>query len=107
METASPTPAPPRAIPAEPAGQGGPSPLRRVLDLLENETVLGYTLMVPALLLILTFIAYPFGIGVWLSFSDKLVGQEASYIGVENFSRILQSQIFTRAAWNTILFTAV
>ncbi len=107
METASPTPAPPRAIPAEPAGQGGPSPLRRVLDLLENETVLGYTLMVPALLLILTFIAYPFGIGVWLSFSDKLVGQEASYIGVENFSRILQSQIFTSAAWNTILFTAV
>ena len=78
-----------------------------MLDLLENETVLGYTLMVPALLLILTFIAYPFGIGVWLSLSDKLVGQEASFIGLENFSRILQSQIFTRAAWNTILFTAV
>ena len=95
-----------RALESDRARRKAPSPFRRVIDLLENETVLGYALMVPALLLILVFIAYPFGLGVWLSFSNKLVGREAEFIGFSNFAKILDSQIFTRTAWNTILFTA-
>jgi multiple sugar transport system permease protein len=84
-----------------------PSPLSRLADWLENEAVLGYLLMVPALLLILVFIAYPFGLGVWLAFSDKLVGREAHFIGFSNFTKILDSQIFVRTALNTVLFTAL
>jgi hypothetical protein len=34
---------------------------------LENEAILGYVLMTPALLLIVVFIAYPFSLGVGLS----------------------------------------
>ena len=44
---------------------------------LENEAILGYVLMTPALLLIVVFIAYPFSLGVWLSLTDKLVGKPA------------------------------
>ena len=95
-----------RALQSDRARRKKPSPFRRALDLLENEAVLGYALMVPALLLIVVFIAYPFGLGVWLAFSNKLVGREAEFIGFSNFAKILDSQIFTRTALNTVLFTA-
>ena len=39
--------------------------------------------------------------------SDKLVGQPANFVGIDNFVKILDSSIFTRAAFNTILFTAL
>ena len=40
----------------------------------ENETLLGYVLLIPALTIILTFKAYPFLLGIWFSMTDKLVG---------------------------------
>ncbi len=73
---------------------------------LESEAVLGYVLMAPALLLIALFIAYPFVLGVWMSFTDKLVGKPGNFIWFENFHQIFRSSIFWQAAWNTILFTA-
>jgi multiple sugar transport system permease protein len=75
--------------------------------LLEKEAVLGYALMLPAMALIIVFIAYPFCLGVWLAFTDKLVGKEAHFIGIENFQAILESQIFRQTVWNTIFFTAM
>src|SRR5207244_9324973 len=72
---------------------------------LENEAVLGYALMTPALLLIVVFIAYPFSLGVWLSLTDKLVSRPAHFIGLRNFTHLFESQIFWRTVWNTIFFT--
>jgi multiple sugar transport system permease protein len=73
--------------------------------LLENEAILGYVLMTPALLLILVFIAYPFSLGVWMSLTDKLVGKPAHFIGLRNFTHLFESNIFWRTVWNTVLFT--
>jgi multiple sugar transport system permease protein len=81
--------------------------LKPLTSLMEREAVLGYALMVPALALIILFIAYPFVLGVWLAFTDKLVGREAHFIGFENFETILQSSIFQRTVWNTVFFTSV
>jgi len=61
--------------------------------------------MLPALLVLAVFIAYPFGLGIWLSLTDKLVGQPASFVGLENFVTLLDSQIFRRAAQNTVVYT--
>jgi len=72
---------------------------------LENEAVLGYVLMAPALLLIVVFIAYPFSLGVWLSLTDKLVGKPANFIGLRNFTHLFESQIFWGTVWNTVFFT--
>src|SRR5713101_6656196 len=72
---------------------------------LENEAVLGYVLMTPALLLIVVFIAYPFSLGVWLSLTDKLVGKPANFLGLRNFTHLFESQIFWRTVWNTVFFT--
>jgi len=61
--------------------------------------------MLPALLVLAVFIAYPFGLGIWLSLTDKLVGQPATFVGLENFVTLLDSQIFRRAAQNTVVYT--
>ncbi len=79
----------------------------RIGLLLEDEKVLGYVLMTPALLLILVFIAYPFGLGVWMSLTDKLVGQPGEFIGLANYRKLFDSDIFHQAAWNTVFFTTM
>lgn len=75
-------------------------------DALEHEGVLGYLLVLPALAILALFIAYPFALGVWLSLTDKLVGKPASFVGVENFVILWDSQIFRRTVLNTFVYTA-
>lgn len=74
---------------------------------LERESVLGYVLVAPALIILALFIAYPFVLGVWLSLTDKVVGQEGYFVGLENFRNILQSQIFLQTIRNTFVYTGV
>lgn len=75
------------------------------VPLLEREHVLGYVLLAPALLLILVFMAYPFGLGIWFSLTDKLVGKPGQFIGFANYLKSFQSQIFWQTTWNTVFFT--
>jgi multiple sugar transport system permease protein len=51
------------------------------------------------------FIAYPFVLGIWMSMTDKLVGTAGTFVGLANYSRLLDSDIFLTAAWNTVYFT--
>ncbi len=103
--------APPIAEPAlaPPAGAvrvASPRRPRSLAGALERENVLGYLLMLPALVVLVLFIAYPFALGVWLSFTDKLVGKPASFVGLENFTLLFESQIFRRTVQNTFVYTA-
>ena len=68
---------------------------KRIGQSLENEAVLGYVLMVPALLLIVVFIAYPFSLGVWMSLTDKVVGTRATS-SPSHFGKLLKSESSTR-----------
>lgn len=77
----------------------------RISIQLEDQKILGYVLMTPALLLILVFIAYPFGLGVWMSLTDKLVGAPGEFIGLGNYRKLFDSEIFHTAVWNTLFFT--
>jgi multiple sugar transport system permease protein len=77
------------------------------VSLLEREHVLGYLLLMPALLLILVFMAYPFGLGIWFSLTDKLVGKPGTFVGLKNYLQSFESQIFWQAAWNTFFFTTM
>jgi len=77
------------------------------VSIFENETVLGYTLLLPAIFIILTFKGYPFALGVWFSLTSKLVGDPGHFVGLDNYIRIMHSDIFQQTAWNTIFFTAV
>ncbi len=81
--------------------------LDRLKEALEDERVLGYVLLTPAFLLILVFIAYPFVLGIWMSLTDKLVGQPGEFVGLENYRRLFSSDIFWTAFWNTLFFTTM
>ena len=79
--------------------------IERFRELMQDERIFGYTLLIPAMLIILIFLAYPFGLGVWMSLTDKLVGQPGKFIGLDNFRHMMKSEIFARSAWNTVMFT--
>ena len=71
---------------------------------LKDERILGYVLLVPAFLLIVVFIAYPFVLGARMSLTDKVVGQPGAFIGLATFAKLLDCDIFRTASWNTVFF---
>jgi len=74
---------------------------------LENEANLAFLLLLPTLLLLGLFIAYPFLRGLLLSVTDTKVGVEGNYVGLENFSRLVDDPIFHLVVWNTCFYTLV
>src|ERR671925_1851979 len=74
--------------------------------ILERESSMGYAMVVPAALILMLFIAYPFVLGIRMSLSHWLVGQEPVFVGLQNFVRNADSTIFTRTVQNTFIYTA-
>ena len=58
-----------------------PSIVARLQSLLNRENIFAYILLVPALLVLLIFIAYPFVLGIWLSLTNKQVGLPSHFVG--------------------------
>jgi multiple sugar transport system permease protein len=78
-----------------------------VTRLLEDERWLAMLLLLPTLALLGLFIAYPFVEGVRLSVTDAKVGVPGQFVGLQNFERIWNDDIFHVAVWNTCVYTAV
>src|ERR1700719_1719156 len=78
-----------------------------ITRLLEDERWLALVLLLPTVLLLAVFIAYPFVKGVELSVTDAKVGVAGSFVGLHNFAAILHDSIFRTAVWNTFVYTAV
>jgi len=72
-----------------------------------REWLFALALLTPACLMLAVFVAYPFGRGIWLSFSDTLIGREGAFVGFSNFVKLWQDSIFQRTAQNTFIYTAV
>lgn len=63
---------------------------------------------VPALALILTFVIYPLGANLYLSFFSFRAGNAAmTPVGLDNFRRLLDDPIIVRALWNNTLYALV
>ena len=75
--------------------------------LLEDERVLGWILLLPTIVLLATFIAYPFVKGVWLSLTSATVGVPGVFVGFKNFVKIWNDSIFQQAAYNTFVYTGI
>ena len=82
-----------------------PPPRRR--RLLEDERWLALALLLPTMVLLGLFIAYPFVRGILLSVTDSRVGVSGSFVGLENYYRIWNDGIFRTAVYNTFLYTGV
>jgi multiple sugar transport system permease protein len=64
-------------------------------------------LLAPAMLMLTVFVAYPFARGIWLSFSDTLIGREGVYVGISNFVKLWHDSIFQRTTQNTFIYTGI
>src|SRR5436305_5781931 len=72
-----------------------------------NRNWLGFWFMLPAAGFLILFLAYPLGLGVWISFTDTRIGRSGSFIGLENYQWLGDDSIFWLSVFNTILYTAV
>ena len=76
-----------------------------ITRLLEDERWLATCLMLPTLVLLGLFIAYPFVKGIELSVTDTTVGVPGHFVGLANFEKIWSDDIFRLAVYNTCLYT--
>jgi multiple sugar transport system permease protein len=63
--------------------------------------------MVPAGAFLILFLAYPLGLGVWMSFTDARIGRDGIFIGLENYQWLWDDSVFWLSVFNTLLYTVV
>ncbi len=74
---------------------------------LESEGNLASLLLLPTMVLLGLFIAYPFLKGILLAVTDTKVGVPGKFVGMDNFVRLWSDPIFWAVVKNTFLYTAV
>jgi multiple sugar transport system permease protein len=72
-----------------------------------NRDWLGFWFMLPAAGFLVLFLAYPLGLGVWMSFTDTRIGRPGVFIGIENYEWLWDDSIFWLSVFNTLLYTIV
>ena len=74
---------------------------------LNNKTVLSVLFMLPAASILLLFLTYPLGLGIWMGFTDARVGRPGMFIGFENYFSLFDDDVFWLSVFNTLFYTIV
>ncbi len=85
-------------------GKEGSYSMRRFLD---DRTALGLAFMLPAATLLLVFLTYPLGLGLWLGFTDARIGRPGHWIGAENFESLFGDSLARLSLFNTLFYTVI
>jgi multiple sugar transport system permease protein len=88
-----------------PRGRSGAVARLRVW--LDREPVLGPVLVTPALLLLVLLVAYPFVIALYFAMSNAFIGRPSEFIGLRNFVRLWDSDVFRQTFQNAFVFTGI
>jgi multiple sugar transport system permease protein len=89
------------------AAQSAPAKSLAWRRLAGNRDWLGFWFMLPAAAILLLFLAYPLGLGVWLSFTDAKIGSPGEFVGLENYEWLSDDKTFWLSVFNTLLYTVV
>jgi len=74
----------------------------------DREAPLAYLFMVPGLLILVLFMAYPFILGIYLSLTDKMVGfADFDFVGLENYQLLLRDPVFRTTVANTLIYSFI
>jgi multiple sugar transport system permease protein len=74
---------------------------------LDNRAVLSIVFMLPAATLLLVFLTYPLGLGIWMGFTDVKIGRPGIWIGLENYISLFRDDVFLLSVFNTMVYTVV
>lgn len=72
-----------------------------------NRNWIALWFMLPAAGFLILFLAYPLGLGVWMSFTDVRIGRPGQFIGVENYQWLWEDGVFWLSVFNTLVYTIV
>jgi multiple sugar transport system permease protein len=67
--------------------------------------VLSVLFMLPAASILLLFLTYPLGLGIWMGFTDARIGRPGVFIGWRTTSRLFDDDVFWLSVFNTIVYT--
>src|ERR687884_414992 len=95
--------APVAAAPAWRPTRVEPNWLQRLLDW---KPFLVVACLLPAVGLLLVFLTYPLGLGIWLAFTDTTIGRSGVWIGLENFEYLLEDKLWWSAVFYSVFYTA-
>ncbi|MEK0085898.1 carbohydrate ABC transporter permease [Benzoatithermus flavus] len=75
--------------------------------LFDNKTFLIVLCLTPALGILILFLTYPLGLGLWLAFTDTTIGTDGEFVGLDNYRYLAEDPVFWLAVGNTLLYTVV
>ena len=64
---------------------------------------LGLLLMIPIVLIVFIIIGIPLVRAIYWSFTDKIVGNDATFIGLKNYSALLKDKVYWKSLKNTAI----
>jgi len=99
MATSAPVSIP---IPSSRPAPGWKDKVQRFLLL---DSTLGYLFLLPALVVIVGLVAYPFVNAIVMTFQNKTAGAPGRFIGLANYRELLASEQFLRTVFNTFVYT--
>src|SRR5919109_4986157 len=70
-----------------------------------QDRILGYLFLLPALVVILGLVAYPFVNAIVMTFQQKTAGAPGRFIGLANYRELLANEVFFRTVWNMLVYT--
>lgn len=75
--------------------------------LFDSKPFLVVICLLPAVGLLMTFLTYPLGLGVYLAFTDTTIGRAGIWVGFENFTYLFTDPIFWGAVFYSVFYTAI
>jgi multiple sugar transport system permease protein len=79
----------------------------RLETLLNDQRVVAALFLLPALAILAFVVVYPFGTAIWISFTNKMVGAPARFIGLDNYRELFGDPKFLQTIWNTFVYTVL
>jgi multiple sugar transport system permease protein len=73
---------------------------------MRRENLIGYAYILPAILFFVSFVVFPMGMALVTSFTDYSMNS-FNFIGLANYSRMLQDKIFGKAMLNTFMIVLI
>ncbi len=78
-----------------------------LIRLFDNKLFLASLCLFPAIALLVVFLTYPLGLGIWLAFTDTRIGRAGEWVGLENFESLWEDRVFWMSVTNTLFYTGV
>jgi ABC-type sugar transport system permease subunit len=77
-------------------------------SLAQRNSFLGYALVLPVVVCLLILVIYPFFFAIWISFTDRMIGREGTFVGLANYRYLINWPSFQATIRNSfVLVVAV